>query len=94
MLVNVAAMKLITIREGTSEDEAAGINGRAADIRAWDRAAPLESSGKMTPPGNPPAAAKEMAANLAAPTCSAAVPDAYGRLGFTLASAVITEGIA
>eukprot|EP00579_Thalassiosira_antarctica_P025171 CAMPEP_0202013958 /NCGR_PEP_ID=MMETSP0905-20130828/27716_1 /ASSEMBLY_ACC=CAM_ASM_000554 /TAXON_ID=420261 /ORGANISM="Thalassiosira antarctica, Strain CCMP982" /LENGTH=133 /DNA_ID=CAMNT_0048573681 /DNA_START=12 /DNA_END=412 /DNA_ORIENTATION=- len=86
ILVNNAAIKLITIRGGTNEDEAKGITGPRADINACDKDAPLESKGNMTPPGNPPAEAKTMAMNFAKPTCSAAIPDANGRLGSTLAN--------
>ena len=85
-LVNVAAMKLITIMGGTNEDDAVGKIGRKAAIKACAKDAPFESSGNMTPPGNLPADANAMAINLANPTCNAAMPDEYGRLGFTFAS--------
>ena len=68
MLVNVAAMKLMVIRGTTRDDAFGGIHGRKADTNAWESIAPFERRGNMTPPGNLPADANAMAANLAAPT--------------------------
>mmetsp|Transcript_25153 Transcript_25153/g.54212 ORF Transcript_25153/g.54212 Transcript_25153/m.54212 type:complete len:97 (+) Transcript_25153:1007-1297(+) len=78
ILVNIDAIKLITIKGETKEDEAEGIIGRRADINAWANDAPFDSKGNITPPGKRPADANAMAMNLATPTCSAAVPDASG----------------
>ena len=86
MLVNVAAMRLITIKGDTNEEEAAGINGCKADTKPCANDAPFESKGNMTPPGNFPADANAIAKNLAIPICSAAIPDAYGRFGSTFAN--------
>ena len=93
ILVNTDAIKLITTKEETNDDEAAGSIGRRDNINACANDAPFESKGKMTPPGNLPADASTMSMNLATPTCSAAIPDANGLFGFTLANAVIAAGI-
>mmetsp|Transcript_10986 Transcript_10986/g.19728 ORF Transcript_10986/g.19728 Transcript_10986/m.19728 type:complete len:166 (-) Transcript_10986:649-1146(-) len=87
-------MKLITISGATNDDVAKGRSGRTAAINACDKSAPLESRGKMTPPGKPPAAAKAIATNFAIPTCNGAATPANGRLGSTRANAVMMAGMA
>mmetsp|Transcript_36314 Transcript_36314/g.87636 ORF Transcript_36314/g.87636 Transcript_36314/m.87636 type:complete len:87 (-) Transcript_36314:1615-1875(-) len=68
ILVSVAAIKLITIKGATKEDEAEGNSGCRAVINAFAKDAPFESKGNMTPPGNFPADANAMAKNFAMPT--------------------------
>ena len=74
ILVNVAAIKLITINGATKEE--VGMNELKADVNACPNDAPFDSNGKITPPGNLPAEAKAIAKNFANPTFNATIPDA------------------
>mmetsp|Transcript_27507 Transcript_27507/g.92583 ORF Transcript_27507/g.92583 Transcript_27507/m.92583 type:complete len:319 (+) Transcript_27507:370-1326(+) len=78
---SVAVMRLITHTGISAEGTMA--------TRLCAIAAAAKKSGKMMPPGKPPAHARAMATSFAAPTWSAAAPVCHGELTLTTARAHI-----